>query len=382
MVEIVKRKTHLHKVIVAGHICLDITPKFPDKKLDNLWEILSPGKLIQMGEANVHTGGAVANTGLAMKVLGADVTLIGKIGRDAFGDMIITILKRYDLESGILVSETESTSYSVVLAVPGIDRIFLHNPGANHRFLAEDIPQSELEEASLLHFGYPPLMKSMYESNGDELVALMKRIKAAEIATSLDMAAIDANSQAGQADWETILKRVIPYVDFFEPSAEELCVMLDPVRFAQWQERAGGRDITEVLYIERDVKPLADRCMEYGAKVLLIKCGALGLYYRTAQKGVLKNVGNKIQLDLNDWADREGFEKSYQPKRVVSGTGAGDTSIAAFLTAMLNSYSLEECMHLSAAAGASCVEEYDALSGLKSLEELEMKIKSGWEKRT
>jgi sugar/nucleoside kinase (ribokinase family) len=373
-------KTPIHKVIVAGHICLDITPMFPDKKWNNLGEILSPGKLIQMREANVHTGGAVANTGLAMKILGADVTLIGKIGRDAFGDMIVTILRRYDLEQRMLISETESTSYSVILAIPGIDRIFLHNSGANHTFLAEDIPQSELEQAALFHFGYPPLMKSMYENNGTELVALMKRAKAAGAATSLDMAAIDSNSEAAHTDWEDVLKRVIPYVDFFEPSAEELCFMLDRERFAQWQERAGGRDITEILDIERDVKPLADCCMEYGAKVLLIKCGAFGLYYRTAQKSVLRNVGARIQLDLPGWADREGFERSYQPKRVVSGTGAGDTCIAAFLTAMGKGYSIEESMHLSAAAGASCVEAYDALSGLKSLEELEKKIKDGWEK--
>ena len=50
------------KVIAAGHICLDITPVFPQKKVNHLNEILSPGKLIQMGEADVHTGGSVANT--------------------------------------------------------------------------------------------------------------------------------------------------------------------------------------------------------------------------------------------------------------------------------------------------------------------------------
>ena len=54
------------KVIVAGHICLDITPVFPDKKVKHPGEILSPGKLVQMGAADVHSGGCVANTGLAM----------------------------------------------------------------------------------------------------------------------------------------------------------------------------------------------------------------------------------------------------------------------------------------------------------------------------
>ena len=37
-------------------------------------------------------------------------------------------------------------------------------------------------------------------------------------------------------------------------------------------------------------------------------------------------------------------------------------------------------MQLAAAAGASCVEAYDALGGLKSLEQLEERIDKGWEK--
>ena len=65
---------------------------------------------------------------------------------------------------------------------------------------------------------------------------------------------------------------------------------------------------------------------------------------------------------------------------MLSGTGAGDTSIAAFLTSMLEGDSMEECMHLAAAAGASCVAAYDALSGLKPLDELRKKIASGWKK--
>lgn len=149
------------KVIAAGHICLDITPVFPEMKAESLDQVLSPGKLLQMDRADVHTGGAVANTGLAMKKLGADVRLAGKIGKDAFGELILNILKKYDAQEGMTVSEGESTSYSVILAVPGIDRIFLHNPGANDSFCADDISDELLKDAALFHFGYPPLMRSM-----------------------------------------------------------------------------------------------------------------------------------------------------------------------------------------------------------------------------
>ena len=85
------------KVIVAGHICLDITPVFAGRAAERVEQILSPGKLIQVGNADVHTGGAVANTGLAMKILGNDVSLIGKIGRDQEGKELNKVCK----ESGV-----------------------------------------------------------------------------------------------------------------------------------------------------------------------------------------------------------------------------------------------------------------------------------------
>lgn len=216
----------MKKVIAAGHICLDITPVFRgNKKAEMLGDVLSPGKLIQMGNADVHTGGSVANTGLAMKILGADVALLGKIGKDEFGSMVSKMLKGYHTEEGMLSVSKESTSYSIVLAVPGIDRIVLHNPGANDTFCAEDVPESALKDCALFHFGYPPLMKRMYENEGEELRKILKKAKMAGAATSLDFALVNQDTKAGQADWEMILEKVLPYVDFFVPSAEELCFM-------------------------------------------------------------------------------------------------------------------------------------------------------------
>ena len=362
------------KVIVAGHICLDITPVFPDGKVKSVEQVLSPGKLIQMGNADVHTGGAVANTGLAMKLLGADVSLMGKVGEDAFGDMILNILDGYDAKEGMIRDKESTTSYSVVLAIPGIDRIFLHHPGANHTFAVSDIDFDKVKEAALFHFGYPTLMESMYNNDGAELVHLMKSVQETGAATSLDLAAVDANSKAGQADWAKILGRTLPYVDFFVPSIEELCFMLDRDKFEELQVRADGGDITDVLDIEQDVKPLAEKCITLGCKVLLLKCGAKGMYLQTAGEEKLRQVSVRTELDVAAWAEKAVFEKSYIPEKILSGTGAGDTSIAAFLTAMLEGNTPEMCLHLAAATGASCVAAYDALSGLKSFEELKKKI--------
>ena len=370
------------KVIVAGHACLDITPLFPqNQQAAKLGNILSPGKLIQMEGVDIHAGGAVSNTGMAMKMLGADVCLMAKTGSDEFGKIISDIYAAQGADSGIIVQEGQNTSYSVVLALPGIDRIFLHDPGCNHTFSFEDLPKEKLLGTDLFHFGYPPLMKKMYEDTGSELVRMMKYMKAQGTATSLDLAFVDGESDAGAADWKEILSRVLPYVDFFVPSIEELCFMLDRDRYEAWKTKAGDEDISFSLDVQRDIRPLADKCMELGAKVLLLKCGAPGLYYRTTEVKRLEGLETALGISAEDWSDREGFEASYQPERVLSGTGAGDTSIAAFLTAMLEWYPFEMCIHLAAAEGASCVEAYDALGGIRPLKELASRIEKGWKKQ-
>ena len=125
------------------------------------------------------------------------------------------ILKRYGAAEGLIRAEGESTSYSVVLAIPGIDRIFLHHPGANHTFRAADIPRERIKDAALFHFGYPPLMRSMYTDGGAGAGPCSSYGRGGRAATSLDLAAVDAGSEAGQADWRGILERALPYVDFF-----------------------------------------------------------------------------------------------------------------------------------------------------------------------
>ena len=370
----------MRKAVIAGHICLDITPGIPEQTSDKIQDVLMPGRLINVTDADIHTGGAVANTGLAMKLLGADVTLVAKTGDDAFGKLIRRITDDYGASDGLIVSPGDSTSYSVVLAIPGIDRIFLHNPGANDTFSADDLPMDKVKEAALFHFGYPPLMKKIYENNGAELVKIMKRVRDAGAATSLDMAAMDPDTDAGRADWRLILRNTLPYVDIFVPSIEELMFMLDRDKYERMRRDNPDKDLTSLMDIKNDIEPLAGICLDMGARIVLLKCGAPGLYYRTAGLREMEAINSGLLRDPAEWADKSGFEKSYRPGRVLSGTGAGDTCVAAFLASMLNGHSLFECIRYAAATGACCVEDYDALGGIKTFDELDKKIASGWEK--
>ena len=333
-----------------------------------------------MEGVNIHPGGAVANTGLAMKHLGVDVRLMGKIGKDELGTLILNCLEKYGAAEGMILADQEKTSYSVVLAIPGIDRVFLHDPGANVNFSGSDLDFEAIKEADLFHFGYPTLMQNMYRNQGEEMARMFRQIKEGGTAISLDMAAIDPASKAAGADWKGILGNILPYVDFFVPSAEELCFMLDGERYREWTRRADGRDVTEVIRV-RDVKPLGQMALDMGARVVLIKCGALGIYYRTACKNGIEDMCRQLNLSMEAWKGKEGFEPSFEPDTVVSATGAGDTSIAAFLASVLGEADLKEAVEMAAAEGACCVAAYDALSGLRSLEEMKERIRKGWSKR-
>jgi len=72
-------KENKKNVVVAGHICLDIIPKMLTEA-NVINDILRPGKLVNVGNARIPTGGSVSNTGLALNCLGINVKLMGKCG--------------------------------------------------------------------------------------------------------------------------------------------------------------------------------------------------------------------------------------------------------------------------------------------------------------
>jgi len=132
--------------VVAGHICLDIIPNFVHHENVPLGELLRPGHLVEVGPVTLSTGGAVSNTGLALQKLGIHTRLMGKIGDDLLGRVVAEI-------------PDTSTSYTIILNPPGIDRTFLHSPAANHAFGASTVDYEAVNDARLFHFGYPPLMR-------------------------------------------------------------------------------------------------------------------------------------------------------------------------------------------------------------------------------
>ena len=92
----------------------------------------------------------------------------------------------------------------------------------------------------------------------------------------------------------------------------------------------------------------------------------------------LSGIGSRLELDTEAWSDQTVLQPCFKADIVRSGAGAGDTSIAAFLAAVLDGRKPADCIALACAEGACCVTTYDTLSGLKPLDELEERIRRGW----
>ncbi|MBN2011295.1 carbohydrate kinase family protein [candidate division KSB1 bacterium] len=355
----------IYDITVAGHICLDIIPEFPDTGIREISALFKPGKLIRVEGAKISTGGPVSNTGIALSKLGLNVAFMARVGDDYFGKLVIDLLNRQGYAAGISIAQSNRTSYSVAIAPPGIDRIFLHDSGANDFFSSANLNEEIIHQSKIFHFGYPPIMATCYENEGAELFQIFKIAKSAGVVTSLDMALPDPNSDSGKTSWQKILTKVLPYVDIFLPSIEEVYFMLDQQKYFEIKEQAGDSDIIEFIH-PNDYQRLAQKCLDMGCKIVALKTAYRGYYILTN-----KITSNDIPVlsDSKNWSYRELWCPAFRVERIASATGSGDSSIAGFLAALVKGYPVEKVLKYANCVGHQNLHELDAVSGIKNWEE-------------
>lgn len=369
------------QVIIAGHICLDLVPTFDQNHQQKFSEMFVPGRLIHIGESVLSSGGAVSNTGIALQQLGFSAKLMGKIGDDLFGKGVQSVLEPYQSCLQLIVDPATTTSYSYVIAPPGTDRIFLHHPGANDTFCADDLDFDLISKARLFHFGYPPLMRRMYSDNGVELSKIMRQVKEKNVTTSLDLALPDPESVAGQADWRMILKCTLPYTDLFFPSIEEILYMLDRPVFDEITEKVNATGIGFVeAYDLNHLTGLSDQILDMGCSVVVIKLGHKGLYMRTAGADKLERIGFGAPVDSAEWANQTWFAPSYfvQKNKIESTAGAGDASIAGVIAGLLSGQTSSRSLQLGCATAAQKIQIRKSFGGIEPLTDLISRL-DGWE---
>jgi sugar/nucleoside kinase (ribokinase family) len=314
----------MRSVVVAGHVCVDLIPEVPGGA------VTAPGGLLEVGPLTMAAGGCVANTGGALAALGADVEVVADAGDDELGAVLVPLLRARGMRTDqIRLRDGRSTSYSLVFE--GEDRSFWHHVGANAGW---DGTAVDVTGARLLHVGYPSLLPGLIADGGRPLEALLARARAAGVTTSLDLAVLDPASAAAREDWPGLLGRVLPLVDVFSPS-------VDDVRTALRVEE--GADLRETARMLRDLGPA----------IVLLTAGPAGLQLVTGDAARLATAGGLLEGRAR-WSGQEHFT-SPPAVEVRSTLGAGDAATAGLLFGLLEGLDPLGTLELAARTAAARV---------------------------
>lgn len=363
-------------VTVAGQLCLDIIPTIPIGESRSGTELLTPGKLIHVNGGRISPGGPVANVGLALNKMGFKVAMVARIGEDDFGRILTEQLQASGCHLNLIITATGRTSYTIAISPPGIDRMFLYHSGVNDSFASSDLKRALLNDTKIFHFGYPPSVASSYRRQGEDLIKMFQRVKSAGCTTSLDATIPDPNSPAGQVDWRTLLARVLPYVDLFLPSIEDVLCMWLPDFYFQIKEKAGKTEV--IPHIPPEIyTALAADMLELGCKVIGIKTGFRGMYIATADLTGTVPFGSVPPGDRLNWSRRELWCPAFVPDRIASATGSGDAAVAGFLAAYLNGLSIEKTLQYANCLGCQNLVELDGTSSIATWRKTKQMLEQG-----
>lgn len=228
-----------------------------------------------------NPGGAPANCLAAVSRFGGRTALIGKVGNDTFGRLLIETLKKSGIDArGIVSADDVFTTLAFVTFDASGDRefAFSRKPGADTMICAEEIDFSMIDEAEVFHFGTLSLT--------DEPAARATR-KAVEYAKSKGkLISFDPNLR--KPLWKD-LDRAKEQILWGLSMADVVKISDDEV------------DFTFGLSPEEGVKRILD---SFGAKLVFVTCGAEGCVYSNRSAS--------------------GFVPALQGLSVIDTTGAGD----------------------------------------------------------
>ena len=124
-----------------------------------------------------HPGGAPANFLAALCKFGAKGAFLGKVGTDAFGEMLANTLRQTGIETkGLLTADDVFTTLAfVTLDETGNRKFsFSRKPGADTSVHFEELDLSLIDEAKIFHFGSLSLTDEPARSATQKAVAYAK----------------------------------------------------------------------------------------------------------------------------------------------------------------------------------------------------------------
>ena len=228
-----------------------------------------------------HPGGAPANYLAALTKFGAKTAMIGKVGNDAFGRLLIKTLKGTGIDTrGMLVSDDVFTTLAFVTLDDSGDRefSFARKPGADTQLRFGEIDLGVIDASKVLHFG------TLSMTNEPARDATYRAVEYAAVHGKL--ISFDPNLRKPLwSDLEEAKRQMLwglQHADVVKISDEE----------------------TEFLFglaPEAAAKHIID---SFGVRLIYVTCGAEGCFYRTKTAS--------------------GFVKALSGIAVKDTTGAGD----------------------------------------------------------
>jgi sugar/nucleoside kinase (ribokinase family) len=293
--------------ILVGDLFVPPLPRLP-----------AAGELLVTDDFLMSAGGCAANVAVVLSKLGVSSRVVGKVGRDPFGDFVIAALAGCGIDvSCIGRSETMGTAKTVIVPVAGDDRRYIHTVGANADLTGEDFAPDAMSGVDVVYLGGYLVLPGLHPRAVVDLFEMARDVGAK---TVLDVV-LPGDTEASMDD----LRPILPSADFFLPNYDE------------------ARRLTGEEAPERQAA-----CFnEAGAKTAVITMGAEGLLVRTSTET------RRLTAPSVD---------------VVDGSGAGDAFAAGLCVGILEGWPLEQSLTFASEVGALACTELGCSAGVPGRE--------------
>lgn len=296
-------------VFVVGSINQDFLLKVEQRP--------QPGETVTDAELSQHNGGKGANQAAAAALLGASVTMLGRVGADELGGPLVEALEEKGIDvSQIEAAEGESTGAAFITLTPDGENAITVAPGANRRVRPENVD------------------------------AASEAIRDAKVLVTQMEVSVESVSRAVEVAEEVGTRALVNLAPPMELS-ERVLAKLDPLVVNEHEAAFLLGD--EVEGVEGALSA-APAVLELGPRSVVVTLGADGAVY----------------------AEDEDAEHVSSPEvEVVDTTGAGDAFVGALAVKLADGASLKDAVSYAVRAGAAAVTEEGAQGALPTPEMVE-----------
>jgi fructokinase len=231
-------------------------------------------------------GGAPANVAVAAARLGARSAFIGKVGDEAFGRHLASILADEGVETRGMRFDREARTTLAFIAQPDENTsefVFYRNPGADMMLRADELDRALVREAKAFHFGSISLIQEPSRR------ATLEALEIAREAGAL--VSFDVNYRPTLWDnphdaYERMMD-TIPLVDLLKVNEVEVSLLTEGAA------RDSGVRAAEVAELKRDPVMRDDgllmratrQLLDLGPRLCVVTLGPQGSLFQTAKGG-------------------------------------------------------------------------------------------------